>query len=405
MSTLGFGLGAATSNLGIVGTSSVSQGHYALMSETIGVAQTSFAGTGLVLSELLGTNDHVVETYRQLVVMSETIGAGSTLTPAQGVVLTEQLRLLEDVTGNGAYQLLLADVLYIAEATRVGQPATLSETIGMAPVLQAAMAVTVLEGLGIAPEQLGVARYGMSLAQTIGVAESIRNFFGLGVAETIGVAETQSAAMRSVQTLSETVGLAGTLTPSLVLRVEISESLDVTPELAIGMIYSAELSEGIELSAAFLSPEGSFTTWAMNTRSAAVTEYDNFEFNSFAQMGQRYLGASAAGLFELDGADDAGDDIIARLKGGYLQFAGAHLARLKAAYLAARGEGDFVLRIETGQGETYDYAVSTRNVRSTKVHMGKGQRARYFAYELISTGQDFDLDTLEFVPIVLQRRV
>jgi hypothetical protein len=37
--------------------------------------------------------------------------------------------------------------------------------------------------------------------------------------------------------------------------------------------------------------------------------------------------------------------------------------------------------------------------------MGKGQRARYFAFELISAGQDFDLDTIEFVPIVVQRRV
>jgi hypothetical protein len=49
--------------------------------------------------------------------------------------------------------------------------------------------------------------------------------------------------------------------------------------------------------------------------------------------------------------------------------------------------------------------VSTRSMRSTKVHMGKGQRARYFSFELISTGGDFDLDTLEFVPIVVQRRV
>jgi hypothetical protein len=44
-------------------------------------------------------------------------------------------------------------------------------------------------------------------------------------------------------------------------------------------------------------------------------------------------------------------------------------------------------------------------MRSTKFHMGKGQRSRYFAFELISAGQDFDLDTLEFVPLVVQRRV
>ena len=44
-------------------------------------------------------------------------------------------------------------------------------------------------------------------------------------------------------------------------------------------------------------------------------------------------------------------------------------------------------------------------MKTTKVNMGKGLRARYFAYELISTGQDFDLDSVEFVPLVAQRRV
>jgi hypothetical protein len=37
--------------------------------------------------------------------------------------------------------------------------------------------------------------------------------------------------------------------------------------------------------------------------------------------------------------------------------------------------------------------------------MGKGLRSRYFAFELVSTGQDFDLDTLEFIPLVADRRV
>ena len=44
-------------------------------------------------------------------------------------------------------------------------------------------------------------------------------------------------------------------------------------------------------------------------------------------------------------------------------------------------------------------------MKTTKVNLGKGLRARYFAFELVSTGQDFDLDTLEFIPLVAQRRV
>ena len=77
-----------------------------------------------------------------------------------------------------------------------------------------------------------------------------------------------------------------------------------------------------------------------------------------------------------------------------------------AAYLGMRGEGEAILRLLTGDGRRYDYLVKTQNMRTTKVNMGKGLRARYFAFELeIIDGHDFDLDAIEFVPIVTQRRV
>jgi len=170
-------------------------------------------------------------------------------------------------------------------------------------------------------------------------------------------------------------------------------------------LWDGSISETIVLDGGYLAPDGSFTTWAMNTSTAAVTEYTNYVFNSFARMGNKYLGASDTGLYELLGDNDAGADIIATLKGGYFQFGGSRLSRLNAAYIAARGEGQFVLKIRTGDGQEYIYQTNTRNMRSTKVHMGKGMRARYFSFELVSTGQDFDLESLEFVPIVVQRRV
>jgi hypothetical protein len=136
-----------------------------------------------------------------------------------------------------------------------------------------------------------------------------------------------------------------------------------------------------------------------------VTEYSNYQFNSFAAMGSKYLGANENGLYELNGDDDDGEDIIAQIKSGFAQWAGARFTLFKGIYLGVRGEGDFVLRLTTGDGSTYNYGVSTRNMRSTKVHLGKGLRARYFAFELISTGQDFDLESIEFVPLIADRRV
>jgi hypothetical protein len=64
------------------------------------------------------------------------------------------------------------------------------------------------------------------------------------------------------------------------------------------------------------------------------------------------------------------------------------------------------LRLTTGPGAYYDYLVKARPMQTTRVTLGKGLRARYFKYELIAIdGHDFDLDNIEFLPIVSQRRV
>jgi hypothetical protein len=195
------------------------------------------------------------------------------------------------------------------------------------------------------------------------------------------------------------------VTPKLILRVIASDTLNVSDAALVRQILRATVLEGIEISAAYVAPNGSITTWTMNTRTTAVSEYRNYPFNSFARVGHKYLGAAADGIYELDGDTDNGTAIIATLRSGLAQMAGSHLGGIKAAYIAARGTGSWVMRIITGHGEVYNYGVTNQSMRSTKIHIGKGLRARYFAFELVSSGQDFDLDSLEFLPIINDRRV
>lgn len=145
------------------------------------------------------------------------------------------------------------------------------------------------------------------------------------------------------------------------------------------------------------------TAWAMNTRTGAVTEYENYTFASFMPLGAGYLGAAADGLYSLAAATDDGVDIALRARSGLMRFGGPRLSRLKAAYITARSGAELLLTIETGEGVEYVYDVASRVMRTMKVHMGKGMRATQFLFEL--TGSDLDLDMLELLPLVVQRRV
>lgn len=339
------------------------------------------------------------------VVLSVGVGVAPTLQDYQGAVIAEALGLLLTSSPALHYNIAASDELGASDRTATGFMMAVADEVGIELTQLAQHAVKVLEELGLAPVLSPNAVYGLTVAQTIRLADTLGKFVGGDVSETIGMESALAGSMLAMPTIAEVIGVAEAETHYFILRVTVEDELDVEPVELLNMIYSPTVAEEMQLTAAYLSPGASITTWAMNTRTAAVTEYDNYAFNSFARFGNKYIGANADGLYELLGDNDAGNDIVAQIKSGFAQWAGTRFTLFKAAYLGVRGEGDFILRLITGEGDTYDYSVSTRNVRSTKVHMGKGLRARYFAFELISGGQDFDLESIEFVPLVAQRRV
>jgi hypothetical protein len=371
--------------------------------EALDLIQPAFVDTLTDQANFSGTP---ASTYRPGREVSETLNLAPTMVVNRGVLITELLRIAPVFGPSLVSGGLAEDVLSLIDALRAGENVSLAETVGLALALQSVLATRVSEGLGIATVLDKVAKFGLTLTQEIALADALRRFFAGDVTETVGMALTQSAIKSVTPTLSETLGLEPAVASTFVLRLTASDTVGLDDVDVLKLVFAPTLSDEIEVSALYVAPGGGFVTWTMNARSGAVTEYSNFDFNSFADMGNgRYVGARSDGLYELTGDDDDGDDIVARIKSGFAQFAGSRFTGFKAVYLGMRGEGDFVLKIEAGTGEVYTYAVIAESMKTTKVNVGKGLRARYFSFELISTGQDFDLDNVEFVPMVANRRV
>jgi hypothetical protein len=363
---------------------------------TYNKAVTESINTSLALEAVRTQSADLVDTLTLSVATQRALGA----------VITEGMLIGLDQITNSSSQVALGDTLTLLDALSKGIPVEVAETINLTAAWTAAQAVSVIEALALADTLVPIFAYNLSIDETVNLATSLGNFFGVDISETVGVAETVGATAWLNVTIDESVDVTETLSPQLVINATITDTLSIDDVDILNMIYSGTIAEGIELSAAYISPgTGTVTTWAMNTRSGAVTEYSNYAFNSFARLGNKYLGASRDGLYELVGDDDDGTDIIAQIKSGFAQWAGNKFTMFKGVYLGLRGGGEFVLKLTTGDGKSYHYGVSARDMRTTKVAVGKGLRSRYFAFELISAGQDFDLDTIEFVPLVAERRV
>lgn len=286
-----------------------------------------------------------------------------------------------------------------------GYPVSLTSGVGIAETIRVVQALRIAEALRLDPVLVAGAKYKDAFSDTIKLIDALRRFFAGDIIDGVATGSTLSSQYRTRQTLLETLGVQQTQSSKMVFRLTADDTVNLDDVDVLKMIFQPVVGEGIEIAAAYIAPDGNLTTWAVNTETGAVTEYTNYGFNSFAQMGHKFLGASSDGLYELNGDDDAGDDIISVIKSGLAQFGGSRFTMFKAAYMGVRGGGEYVLRLETGDGRFYDYNVIAQDMQTTKVRLGKGLRARYFSFELTSTGQDFDLDSVEFVPLVAQRRV
>lgn len=221
---------------------------------------------------------------------------------------------------------------------------------------------------------------------------------------TVAVSSRYTARVKAI----EAIKLDDATHVILTVAIVASDTLDLDAGIAgLSAIYHQLVDEVVDFSVASRQPDGTVTTWVVNLRTGAVTEYTDYAFESIVQMPDgTYLAAGLDGnLYQLQGNTDNGQPIIADIMGGLLDMGGSRFTSLKAAYLGVRGQGKFYLRLVTNGDVTRTYEVSTRPLTTARVDIGKGLRSRYIQWELISTGQDFDMTGIEFIPLVSGRRI
>lgn len=341
------------------------------------------------LSDLLRVSPGLARLYRMPTTLRSTLRVSSTFSAKAKLGMT------------------LRSTLGLRGQLSRGQAMVLRSTLRLSPHLTVAQALLLQSLLKLTPRRSVAARYGATLRSVLRLTPLLgKPGAALALFSTLRVSGNLTKTYRAIAALQAQLHLTSSLTPKLSVVVLLNGRLRLTPTQALRGIFHGTLRDTVDFLIEVVEPSGDVTTWALNVRTGAVSEYLNYDFNSFAQgHAGTYLGARADGLYELAGPDDAGAPIIADIISGLAAFSGSFLTGFKAAYLGLRGTGQFYLKLTSGDGKTYIYSVQADNLATARVNLGKGLRAKYFTFELISTGQDFDLTDVTFLPLQSTRRL
>lgn len=156
-----------------------------------------------------------------------------------------------------------------------------------------------------------------------------------------------------------------------------------------------------------LASDSAGDAWAVNLDGFGSTTYSGYPFNSFANIGGRYFGAAITGIHELDGDTDAGAPIRASVDFGEIDFGNSFKKTVAACYLGMSSTGYLFIKI-LAEGQEFIYRTQgySEHMQQQRVILGKGLRPNYAGLQLFNDdGADFALDSVEFVPVTMTRRI
>ena len=154
--------------------------------------------------------------------------------------------------------------------------------------------------------------------------------------------------------------------------------------------------------------QSGYVGYVMNPAVGGLTQYTNYNFNSFARIGRNSYGASSTGIYLLGGEDDAGSEIATKIKLGAFDFGNGYRSRVEHAYIGVRTDGKLILKTFTDDGKErwYETQAVHTDLNTQRGKLGRGVNSRYWQFELVNRdGEPLEVEQIEFLPVTLTRRV
>lgn len=152
------------------------------------------------------------------------------------------------------------------------------------------------------------------------------------------------------------------------------------------------------------------TALVVNLSNKAPSRYSGYGLDSICLLnGVMYGVSKTAGIFTLDGSDDDGTPIDARVMLGELDFGVREHKRIPDIYLDVRADGDLSVLMSVDGNEPVEYTITTpssKNIELVRQKLARGEKGGRWQPEIRNVnGSDFELQNIGMLIDVLARRV
>ena len=324
-----------------------------------------------------------------------------------------QLLVREHVEYEGGVQ--LADTLALADALNWVLQVALQDglLLGDKVVPDSRTILRVASRLVLAGKVSGLAEALAVLADSLALHAVSSSSVLAELHDGLTLSSVLGSAQQAVARLLDEVLFSGSVTGGYSVVAVVRDTLTLSGGVATAAELLAVMQDSITFAATLRIDNGEYIAWAINAEGRGLSRYTNYPFNSFACIGGRYFGAAGDGIYSLDGDDDDGVPIHARLRLGLDAMGTRHLKRMPEAFIGYASNGTLLMRVitvdeESGEKVAAIYRLAPRGagaIRENRFKFGRGLKAVDWDFEIENVaGADFDIASIEFHPLILSRR-
>ena len=304
---------------------------------------------------------------------------------------------------------LITELLNSIDQSLVLYLNSISETISLSSTfVDLGKGLEILTELVVSSESLSSKVFFLNvLSNSLSLLDS--NLFGLqfNIAESVLLVDTSIGISKLLNQVVESINLSHSFSENTVAFLPISESILTSSDSISSALLKAVVSEQFLIVIAGAKGQDTYLAYSLAPETNSISTYSNYNFNGCIRFANKYLFYNETGLYEYGGAYDAGQVVTSYIQTIAYNFGTSNIKQVPAVYLGVSNSDAVILKVNVDGKADIIYKLNkrTHNLQTQKIDVGKGVIGRYFEFEIISSADQFNLESIEFFPVVLKRKI
>ncbi len=359
------------------------------------------------LTDAIATGPLIMDAFTDVLTLTDSFTTIQSIGWADSFALTSAFTYLSEVQDGFSDSFALTDQFGTIVQLAIADAFVLSDTITIDRFL-----LSLRDSFGLSDSFVPAIQAALSLSDSWGVSDAFTHSLRLGIADAFALGDAFVHKVRLLLSLSDIFSVDDSFSEQAVFAMEFADTVAISDADYVPRLETAlSLSDSFTLAGVFaLSDEEKYLAWVVNAATLGPYKFQNYPFNSFAEVDEKPLACAKDGIYDL--STDSGETVGAYLRTGLMDFGAETKKSLDEAYLAYTADGDTLLKtIFSDGGEKTEswYRMQARTAeitRQSEIPIHRGIEAVYWQFELIPLdGKPARYKQMTLKPLITNRMI